>query len=79
MQHYNAQPMHSPCFIHSHLDKAAALAEWMRIRQIQTNGHDASVQYSESLVVDEDDFGSSLTRQLAETAVGVREMSKQLG
>ncbi|KAJ1305800.1 hypothetical protein OPQ81_010530 [Rhizoctonia solani] len=28
---------------------------------------------------DEDEYSSSLTRQLAETAVGVREMSKQLG
>ncbi|THG95211.1 hypothetical protein EW145_g7999, partial [Phellinidium pouzarii] len=28
---------------------------------------------------DDDDYASSLTRQLAETAVGVREMSKQLG
>lgn len=28
---------------------------------------------------DDDDHGGSLTRQLAETAVGVREMSKQLG
>lgn len=28
---------------------------------------------------DEDGFGGSLTKQLAETAVGVREMSKQLG
>ncbi|KAK1229172.1 hypothetical protein PQX77_007744 [Marasmius sp. AFHP31] len=28
---------------------------------------------------DDSDFGSNLTRQLAETAVGVREMSKQLG
>ncbi|KAF9467262.1 ATP-NAD kinase-like domain-containing protein [Collybia nuda] len=37
---------------------------------------------SSSLVAsdeDEDDFGGSLTKQLAETAVGVREMSKQLG
>ena len=28
---------------------------------------------------DEEEFGGSLTAQLAETAVGVREMSKQLG
>ncbi|KAJ3988260.1 hypothetical protein F5890DRAFT_521353 [Lentinula detonsa] len=28
---------------------------------------------------DEDEFGGNLTKQLAETAVGVREMSKQLG
>ena len=29
--------------------------------------------------LDEDDSASSLTKHLAETAVGVREMSKQLG
>lgn len=28
---------------------------------------------------DEEDAGNSLTKQLAETAVGVRELSKQLG
>jgi NAD+ kinase len=28
---------------------------------------------------DDEDYGGSLTEQLAETAVGVREMSKQLG
>jgi NAD+ kinase len=51
------------------------------------NGQTFGVQYPEStsgdsvLGVDEEeeDYGSSLTRQLAETAVGVREMSKQLG
>ncbi|KAJ4468270.1 hypothetical protein J3R30DRAFT_1692981 [Lentinula aciculospora] len=32
-----------------------------------------------SSIDDEDEFGGNLTRQLAETAVGVREMSKQLG
>lgn len=37
--------------------------------------------YVPSLGVEEEehDYGGSLTRQLAETAVGVREMSKQLG
>jgi NAD+ kinase len=33
----------------------------------------------ENDVDDEDGFAESLTKQLAETAVGVREMSKQLG
>ncbi|KAJ4494020.1 hypothetical protein C8J55DRAFT_417520 [Lentinula edodes] len=32
-----------------------------------------------SSIDDEDEFGGNLTKQLAETAVGVREMSKQLG
>jgi NAD+ kinase len=30
-------------------------------------------------IIDDDDDTGSLTRQLAETAQGVREMSKQLG
>jgi NAD+ kinase len=98
--------MHSPCFVHSHLDKGASLADYMRMKQNQTNDSDVGVrgshqqpkahlngqtfgvQYPESTslaqdsmlgVDDDDDYGSSLTRQLAETAVGVREMSKQLG
>lgn len=100
MQNHSMSPVHSPCFVHSHLDKAAALADWMRTKQGQTNGgvfpqqpkaplngQTFGVQYPESIsgdsvhgVTDEDeDYGSSLTRQLAETAVGVREMSKQLG
>lgn len=39
----------------------------------------ASTTDSTSNDEDEDEFGASLTKQLAETAVGVREMSKQLG
>jgi NAD+ kinase len=103
------QPMHSPCFVHSHLDKGASLADWLRMKQHQTNGagdlgvskslqrdngqHPKSqvfgVRYPEypspessvlGIAVDEEeDYGGSLTKQLAETAVGVREMSKQLG
>jgi len=101
------QPLASPCFVHSHLDKGASLADWLRIKQSQTNGnndvglskslrwqdgryqpisnqksHVFGVQYPDSpssdALGDEEDVGS-LTRQLAETAVGVREMSKQLG
>lgn len=104
--------MHSPCFVHSHLDKGASLADWLRIRQQQQNGSNLGVlhashqnkdeyhslqhpskqifgvQYPENntskvvleVVDDEgDDYAGSFTRQLAETAVGVREMSKQLG
>ncbi len=95
------QPMHSPCFVHSHLDKGASLTEWPRNKQtalipevgvaqsLQRNGingsdHQISPPSSASSSVisssnDEDDYGASLTKQLAETAVGVREMSKQLG
>lgn len=111
VHNHNTQTMHSPCFVHSHLDKGASLADWMRMKQNQTNGGDVGVyrshqrdeggfhskpilnsqtfgvQYPEStsgdsvLEVDDDeeDYAGSLTRQLAETAVGVREMSKQLG
>ncbi|KAK0438687.1 uncharacterized protein EV420DRAFT_1736007 [Desarmillaria tabescens] len=96
------QPMHSPCFIHSHLDKGASLTEWLRNKQtalipevgvaysLQRNGINGSsdsdhrISSSPSSVIssnnDEvDEYGASLTKQLAETAVGVREMSKQLG
>lgn len=107
------QPMHSPCFVHSHLDKGASLTDWLRTKQNQTNGNADvgvskslqrnddrhqpivnqkgqvfGVQYPENTSLDssvlgavdeEEDYGGSLTRQLAETAVGVREMSKQLG
>ncbi|KAK0225725.1 ATP-NAD kinase-like domain-containing protein [Armillaria fumosa] len=96
------QPMHSPCFVHSHLDKGASLTEWLRNKQtalipevgvahsLQRNGingsdHQISPPSSASSSVisssndESDDYGASLTKQLAETAVGVREMSKQLG
>jgi NAD+ kinase len=95
---------HSPCFVHSHLDKGASLADWLSTKQSHTNragnvGVSKSLQrqpkdqafgvhYPEytstdpvlaAVVDEEEDYGGSLTRQLAETAVGVREMSKQLG
>ncbi|KAK0195236.1 ATP-NAD kinase-like domain-containing protein [Armillaria mellea] len=95
-------PIHSPCFVHSHLDKGASLTEWLRNKQtafipevgvahsLQRNGingvdHQISPPSSASSSVisssndESDDYGASLTKQLAETAVGVREMSKQLG
>ncbi|KAK0213006.1 hypothetical protein DFS33DRAFT_1285844 [Desarmillaria ectypa] len=99
------QPMHSPCFVHSHLDKGASLTEWLRNKQsafipqvgvahsLQRNGFNGSTDSdhqisppssgSSSVISssnDEvDEYGASLTKQLADTAVGVREMSKQLG
>lgn len=107
------QPLHSPCFVHSHLDKGASLADWLRTRKSGLDYHNPNangingtlsgprdevqpmttssgdlygVQYPEPApmepvlgVEDDEDYGGSLTRQLAETAVGVREMSKQLG
>jgi NAD+ kinase len=91
--------MQSPCYVHSHLDKSASLAEWLRSKQPQSppppidvspilRGDSRSQRHknltanSHSGIDDEDDddeFNDSLTKQLADTAVGVREMSKQLG
>lgn len=107
-QHMNSQPINSPCFVHSHLDKGASLTDWLRTRTqvdhaatgdvgvarslqrpmalnklpnddppfLETNHNPASIDESDG---EEDEFVGSLTKQLAETAVGVREMSKQLG
>lgn len=116
----------SPCFVHSGLDKGAALAQWLRSSkhitrspnsappapaQAQLPSHqsalshngshkhahphmphhaDATASSSSSTSAstmptdyeyddEEDDSAGNLTRQLAETAVSVREMSKQLG
>lgn len=96
--HVHQQPMHSPCFVHSHLDKGVSLTDWLRTRQNGINETLGSAESRSSLSSasyslsssssgtnssidspDEDEFSSSLTKQLAETAVGVREMSKQLG
>ncbi|KAJ7675104.1 ATP-NAD kinase-like domain-containing protein [Mycena rosella] len=96
--HVHQQPMHSPCFVHSHLDKGVSLTDWLRTRQNGINDTLSSAGSRSSLSStgpslsssssgtnsavdspDEEDFSSSLTKQLAETAVGVREMSKQLG
>jgi NAD+ kinase len=101
----NTQPLNSPCFIHSYLDKNVSLTDWLKSKQqsgpdngdvnvarsLQQNGlhpdlpSDTSprnVSPNGSISIgsnDEEDFGPSLTKQLAETAVTVREMSKQLG
>ncbi|KAF7362058.1 NAD+ kinase [Mycena venus] len=93
--HAREQPMHSPCFVHSHLDKGVSLTDWLRTRQnnlneglssessLSSTGYSLSSSSSGTGSIDspdeEEDFSSSLTKQLAETAVGVREMSKQLG
>ncbi|CUA70455.1 hypothetical protein RSOLAG22IIIB_04193 [Rhizoctonia solani] len=78
----------SPCFVHSLLDKGASLSDWLKQQpqpQLQQSPHpmpsppvsgsSSELDYED----EEDEYSSSLTRQLAETAVGVREMSKQLG
>jgi NAD+ kinase len=100
------KPMDSPCFLHSHLNKEASLADWLRTGQpdsvtgqlrVASSLHPHSEDHhhhpndpvmdlsaSATRTVDgsneeDDEFGGSLTKQLADTAVGVREMSKQLG
>ncbi|QRV82617.1 ATP-NAD kinase [Ceratobasidium sp. AG-Ba] len=85
------QALKSPCFVHSLLDKGASLSDWLRNTQqprppnTRMQPSPPSTQMSSASSsepdYDEDDeeYAGSLTRQLAETAVGVREMSKQLG
>ncbi|KAF5370614.1 hypothetical protein D9758_002090 [Tetrapyrgos nigripes] len=84
------RPLDSPCFVHSHLDKGASLSEWLRNKRESMNSavslqphsdHSSpnTTSGSDSISIDDDDYGASLTKQLAETAVGVRELSKQLG
>ncbi|KAK7035247.1 hypothetical protein VNI00_012014 [Paramarasmius palmivorus] len=86
------RPIDSPCFVHSQLDKGASLTDWLRTKQNgilsgpsseASNGTNqsspSSIAGTEFSLDDDSDYGSNLTRQLAETAVGVREMSKQLG
>ncbi|CAE6405046.1 unnamed protein product [Rhizoctonia solani] len=71
----------SPCFVHSLLDKGASLSDWLKQHPPQSphpmpsppvSGSSSELDYED----DEDEYSSSLTRQLAETAVGVREMSR---
>lgn len=81
----------SPCFVHSHLDKGM-LTDWLKtqshLADINNVGLAKSLQHPGDGVVldldngfddDEDALGNSLTKHLAETAVAVRDMSKQLG
>ena len=101
------QPLKSPCFVHSLLDKGVSFQDWLYHTRIYNSigvprslGNAVGEQFHlkrphtlptpqpvqesppSSLDDEEDDDPEgtgSLTRQLAETAVGVREMSKQLG
>lgn len=85
----NHKPDNSPCFVHSHLDKGALLSDWLRNKHHVVESSDVGVAKSLQRLTspaqsgydsnDEDEFVGSLTKQLADTAVGVREMSKQLG
>jgi NAD+ kinase len=107
---HSQNPMMSPCFVHSNLDKGASFSEWLK----SSNGFsavdvapvlkpmsadlnktpsrrkiDISIAYEDAKAenvfdasdydYDDEEGSASLTKQLADTAVGVREMSKQLG
>jgi NAD+ kinase len=80
------QPTRSPCFIHSHLNNSASLTDWLRAKRLQEAAAKKKRPHQlsgDGTVYDDDDddgeYTGSLTAQLAETAVSVREMSKQLG
>lgn len=87
------QALKSPCFVHSQLEKGASMTEWLKRTHLHGPVHpststssphsasDFNVSPPSVMGEDEEDeaFSRSLTRQLAETAVGVREMSKALG
>ena len=86
----NHKPHNSPCFVHSHLDKGTLLADWLRNKHHLADSGEVGVAKSLQRLTspnrtdfydsnDEEEFVGSLTKQLADTAVGVREMSKQLG
>jgi NAD+ kinase len=88
----NHKLINSPCFVHSHLDKGTLLSDWLRNKhhvECSDVGVAKSLQHLNSPAQsdfksgndsnDENEFIGSLTKQLADTAVGVREMSKQLG
>jgi hypothetical protein len=67
------RPLTSPCFIHSHLDNFFSVLDAKQTPSPQL-GVAKSLQSSEP-----DNEYPCITKQLAETAVTVREMSKQLG
>lgn len=85
-------PTTSPYFVHSQL-QGASFKDYLHEKQckaiddarMEHNHHaragptHANGSVSEPEREDDSDYAGSLTRQLAETAVGVREMSKQLG
>lgn len=81
--------LNSPCFVHSHLERGASLKDWLTQQQhananvgvsktINSHTLPPTVTEDEDDVDVELDRANSLTRQLAETAIGVREMNKAL-
>ena len=90
----NHKLVNSPCLVHSHLHKGTLLSDWIRNKHHVVESSDVGVAKSLQHLTspaqssdfksgndsnDENEFIGSLTKQLADTAVGVREMSKQLG
>ncbi|ODN94738.1 hypothetical protein L198_04882 [Cryptococcus wingfieldii CBS 7118] len=71
----------NPLFIHAHLDRHGSLADWLKQRMYKARERPPCVPDSElrdAFSAEEDGIGT-LSRQLAETAQGVRDMSKELG
>lgn len=98
--HKPDKAIQSPCLVHSQLDQAAQLTDWLKNKQsiidssdvgvakslltspgalTSPSGRSTSTESSNTSDGEDDEFVGSLTKRLAETAVGVREMSKQLG
>jgi NAD+ kinase len=111
---HSQNPIMSPCFVHSNLNKGVSFSEWLktsnsflphidvapalqpdmpktsprRYRKLD-NGYIIPLPYEQDNLepvfeasdydYEDDDGNASLTKQLAETAVGVRELSKRLG
>lgn len=83
-------PNKSPCFLHSHLGRRASVTDWLKSKEQQlispellTTSKSITRQRSPERKPNDcdelEEHLSSLTVQLAETAVCVRDMSKQLG
>src|SRR5258706_2592944 len=88
-QSYMFGALNSPCFVHSHLERGASLKDSLTQQQYANANLGVSKTISPHTLpptVAEDDgdrhveldHANSLTRQLAETAIGVREMNKAL-
>ncbi|WVQ74251.1 hypothetical protein IAR50_003848 [Cryptococcus sp. DSM 104548] len=71
----------NPLFIHAHLDRHGSLADWLKQRTYKSRERPSkspATAVKDAFSAEEDGIGT-LSRQLAETAQGVRDMSKELG
>ncbi|ODN73265.1 hypothetical protein L202_07818 [Cryptococcus amylolentus CBS 6039] len=71
----------NPLFIHAHLDRHGSLADWLKQRLYKARERPScgpNSKLRDAFSAEEDGIGT-LSRQLAETAQGVRDMSKELG